>query len=59
MKASDGGPTAIAGVERERLILLDLGQGDVVAIRIFSHDPARFDALVAEAMPIVESFRFG
>ena len=58
IKASDGGPVAIAGVERERLILLDLGQGDVAGIRIFSHDPARFDAFVAEAMPIIDSFRF-
>jgi hypothetical protein len=58
MKASDGGPTGIAGAERERLILLDLGERDVLAIRIFSRDPAHFDAFVAEAMPIIESFRF-
>jgi hypothetical protein len=58
IKASDGGPVAIAGVIRERLILLNLGQGDVLAIRIFTRDPARFDAVVAEAMPIIESFRF-
>jgi hypothetical protein len=58
IKASDGGPVAIAGVERERLILLDLGQRDVIGIRIWSWDPARFDALVAEAMPIIESFQF-
>jgi hypothetical protein len=57
-EASDGGPVAIAGVERERLIVLDLGQGDVIGIRIFSHDPARFDALVAQAMPIIESIQF-
>jgi hypothetical protein len=38
--------------------VLDLGQGDVIGIRIFSHDPARFDALVAQAMPIIESIQF-
>jgi hypothetical protein len=58
MKPSGGDPVVIGGEERERLILLDLGQGDVVGIRIFSRNPASFDALVAEAMPIVESFQF-
>ena len=58
IKSSDGGPVAIAGEERERLILLDLGQDDVLGIRIFSWDPDRFDAFLGEAMPIIESFRF-
>ena len=42
----------------ERLILLDLGQGDTVAISIDSHQPADQDALVEQAMPIVETFSF-
>jgi hypothetical protein len=58
IKSSGGDPVAIGSEERERLILLDLGQGDVVGIRIFSRHPAQFDAFVAEAMPIVESFQF-
>lgn len=44
--------------EHQRLILLDLGDGDVVLIGIESVYPDRWDALVAEAMPIVESLRF-
>jgi hypothetical protein len=58
MKPSGGDPVVIGGEERERLILVDLGQGDVVGIRIFSRNPAMFDAFVAEAMQIVESFQF-
>jgi hypothetical protein len=49
---------AIAGTERQRLILLDLSEGDVLGIRIFSRDPGRFEAFVDEAMPIIQSFRF-
>jgi hypothetical protein len=48
----------LLGNERLRVILLDIGQGNVVAIGIDSTYPERFDELVAEAMPIVESFRF-
>jgi hypothetical protein len=58
VKPSDGGPVAIVGKERQRLVLLDLGQGDVAGIRIFSRDPADFDAFVADAMPVIESFEF-
>jgi len=51
--------TAIAGpTERERLILVDLGDGDVLAIVLWASDQAAFDAFVPEAMSIVESFRF-
>ncbi len=49
---------AISGTERERLILLDLGDGDVLAIVLWASDQAAFDAFVPEAMSIVESFRF-
>jgi hypothetical protein len=50
--------TAISGTERERAILLDLGDGDVVEIMVWARDQAAFDSFIAEAMPIVESFRF-
>jgi hypothetical protein len=49
----------MSAVEKWRLILLDLGGNDVVAIVLDdSSSPSRFDELVSEAMPIVESFRF-
>jgi hypothetical protein len=53
--------TGLSGVEsgqRERLIVLDIGHGDSVAIEIFAADKSRFDALMASAMPIVDSFVF-
>jgi hypothetical protein len=50
---------AIANDERQRLILLDTPQGGVLAIRIEVDDTrAQFDPFAAEAMPIIESFRF-
>jgi hypothetical protein len=48
----------VRGEERERLVLLDLGDGDVVAIGIWARDQASFDAFVPEAMPVIESFQF-
>jgi hypothetical protein len=54
----------IDAADRIRLILLDLGGGNVVGIAIEDQndatgaDQARFDALVTAAMPIVESFSF-
>jgi hypothetical protein len=50
--------TAVSGNERERLILLDLGGGDVIATVVWARDQATFDAFVQEAMPIVQSFQF-
>ena len=44
--------------QRERLILLDLGEGDVVAIGVWTRDQATFDAFMPEAMSVVESFEF-
>ncbi len=44
--------------EQQRYIFLDLGDGDVVMIVIDSSYPDRFDDLVAQAMPIIESFTF-
>jgi hypothetical protein len=49
---------AISGAEKDRLIFVDLGGGAVTAIVIDSSDPAKFDALVADAMPIIASFKF-
>src|SRR3954454_4240459 len=44
--------------ERERLVFRDLGGADVVVISIASSDPARFEELVTEATPIIESMTF-
>ena len=54
----DGWSWGMSGAEQVRFILLDLGDGDTVMFAIDSTDPDRFDGLVAEAMPIVESFDF-
>jgi hypothetical protein len=55
----DGWDWRMSAPEHWRLILLDLGSGDVVAIFIDdSSTPSRFDELVAQAMPIVQSFTF-
>jgi hypothetical protein len=51
--------TGIIGTERERLILLDLGDGDVLQILVWTKDQAGFDAFVPQAMPVIESFKFG
>ena len=56
------GPVVAIGPDRPvRLILLDLTDGRTMAIVIHDIEPAQpslFEALVAEAMPIVESFEF-
>lgn len=49
---------AVSGEERTRLVLLDLGDGDVVAIGVWTRDQAAFDTFVPEAMPIIESLKF-
>ena len=41
-----------------RLILLDLGGGQVLLIAIDSTDAASFPALVQAAMPIIGTFHF-
>jgi hypothetical protein len=53
----DGYTLGIVGNERMRLILLDLGDGNVLGIAIDSSDPDRFNDLVTQATPIVESLR--
>jgi len=59
---SEGGPftwnLALRGDARMRLIVLDVGQGDVVLIAVVSDDPDRFDDLAAQSMPIIESIHF-
>jgi hypothetical protein len=58
-EAGNAGDTfAIVGSARIRLIFLDLGAGDILMVNVLSADPARFDSLVAQAMPIIESFIF-
>jgi len=49
---------AIVAGHRFRTVILDLGDGDLVLINVYSSDPARFDELVQRAMPIIESLRF-
>ena len=43
-----------------RLIYLDIGQGTTVVVVALDDNssPSRFDGLVAQAMPIVETFEF-
>ena len=49
---------AVGEDQRVRLILLELGNSDVVAIGVWTRDQATFDAFIPEAMPVIESFRF-
>jgi hypothetical protein len=49
---------AVGEDQRVRLILLDLGGGDVVATGIWTRDQATLDAFIPEAMPVIESFTF-
>jgi hypothetical protein len=49
---------ALGTGDRMRVILVDLPSGTTVAVSIDPEDPATFDSLVAETMPIVESFDF-
>ena len=46
------------GKDRERHIILDLGDGDAAIIVVSTRDRADFDAFVAQAMPIIGTFRF-
>ena len=49
---------ALAKNDLMRVVLFDLPAGTTVAIAIDVESPSTFEALVAEAMPIVESFDF-
>jgi hypothetical protein len=54
----DSYTVGLVGPEQLRLVLLDLGNDDVVGIALDSSLPDRFEGLVETATPIVESFRF-
>ena len=54
---NDAWAAGIAGQERYRVILFDL-DGQTVGILIDSGDAARFDDLVNQSMPIIQSFKF-
>jgi hypothetical protein len=45
----------LSGNEQQRLVFVDLGSGNVMLILVDSVDPARFNQLVADAMPIIGS----
>ena len=49
---------AIGQTDRVRMVFLDLGGGDLLMVEIITSDAARFDSLVAQAMPIIGSFIF-
>ena len=56
---TNGWDWRMSAPERWRLILLDLGDSNVVAIIIDdSKGASSFDDLVSQAMPIVQSFKF-
>lgn len=52
------GLTGASGTGKHREIFINIGHGNTVYVEINGEDPARWDALIAEAMPIVESFVF-
>jgi hypothetical protein len=52
------GGMGLSGENRARLVLLDRGDGQILLISIEASDDATWDALVADAMPIVQSFEF-
>jgi len=54
----NGWHMAVGPGDRQEFILVDLAGGDTVLINIDTVDPATFDAFLAQAMPIVESFEF-
>ena len=54
----NGWHLAVAAEDRQRFVLVDLGDGNTVAIGIDARDSTTFDAFVVDAMPIVETFEF-
>jgi hypothetical protein len=56
--ATDDWAWGIGRSEQQRLILLDVGGGNVVLIGIDSSHADRYAELIAQAMPIVQSFVF-
>jgi hypothetical protein len=58
-KDGEGWDFGVSAPEHWRLILLDIGGGHVVLnILDDSSNPSRFDELVNQAMPVVQSFVF-
>ncbi len=55
----DDPPTRDYKDARNRFIMLDTPDGGSIGIAISSTYSSEFEAFLAEAMPIVESFRFG
>jgi|GEM_PF-1866819 len=55
---ADGYSWGISPGEQERLIFLDLGSSDVVLLGIDSTHADRWDELVAQGMPILQSLKF-
>ncbi len=47
----------LSGTERQRLVFVDLGGGRVMLVLVDSVDPARFDQLAVDAMPIIGSLQ--
>lgn len=46
------------GMVHQRAIFLDMGGGRTLLVEIDAPDQASFDAFVAEAMPVIQSFQF-
>lgn len=53
-----GGLTDGSMSDPMRIILLDIGGGDTILVMIDSQEAAEQAALVEQAMPILETFRF-
>ena len=51
-------PVLITAERRVRYLLLDRGDGQPLVIDVNARDKATWDAAVADAMPVVESFEF-
>ena len=54
----DGWHWAIFAGDRYRVIPVDLGGGDTVVMIVDTRDASTFDAFIAEAMPLIETFDF-
>ncbi|HET6745407.1 MAG TPA: hypothetical protein VFH90_06090 [Candidatus Limnocylindria bacterium] len=54
----NGWHMAVPPGDRQDYMLVDLAGGDTILIIIDTTDPAALDAIVAQAVPIIESFEF-
>jgi hypothetical protein len=55
---ADGTGMVVVGQTRDRYVLLDRGDGQTLLIQVQAPDNETWDAVIAAAMPIVESFEF-